>query len=116
MGANKRFRDERIDFDCPVQRSQRALQGLSLDMADRIHQLRCELELCPTCPLVEGCLTLAELNQVVHAAVDDVTEAWNLTRLVTPPEMDDWDELGSFMPGGAAPRPPDSQETGGPDG
>jgi hypothetical protein len=64
--------------NCPVLKDVNQIQDLSKDLTRTMRKLRRDLLTCQTCGSAEDCPVLKEFNATVTAAIDQVTDEWNL--------------------------------------
>jgi hypothetical protein len=64
--------------NCPVQKDVSQIQDLSKDLTRSMRKLRRDLLACQSCDAAEDCPVLREFNLNVTAAIDQITDEWNL--------------------------------------
>jgi len=67
---------------CPVELDTREILDHGQSMRSSMQKLRRNLESCPHCAMYTDCPILATLNAQVTAAVQDITDEWNLASTI----------------------------------
>lgn len=68
--------------DCIVAQDCQQIKDLSKDMKKAIRQLRNHLRQCDSCPHLEDCPTLAQVNATINAEILAINDEWNLASVV----------------------------------
>jgi hypothetical protein len=74
---------KRPNPNCPVAKDSARLSALSKDMLRAMRRLRRDLNACRGCTCAEDCLVLQNFNSQVQIVLQEITDEWNLTTLIS---------------------------------